>query len=277
MTSPPMIDLFDDAVLARLYELENGGFEQDLPFYLRYLSPRRGPVLECGAGTGRVALALAQRGFRVSAVERSAAMLAIAAENATALPPRVLPRITWMHGDLTRASVPGGHQAAIWAFNSLMHVAEPGGQRAALTTVHRALAPGGLLLMELGSPYNEIENPDANRLRQVYVMPWSDGGSTTCWEIRRPDFLTQTTVTELTYDLLSAEGLLTRRRATLTQRWLFPAELALLLEHCGFELLALHGDYESEDPWRDHAQPLLVVARKAGAAKRPRGSSTRRA
>ena len=147
-----MIDLFDDPVLARLYDFENGGFDQDLPFYLRYLRPRRAPVLECGAGTGRIAIALAEAGFRVSAVERSAAMLAIAAENATRLSARVLPRIHWLHGDLTRDDVPGGHQAAIWAFNSLLHVAEPGGQRAALTTVHRALAPGGLLLMELGSP-----------------------------------------------------------------------------------------------------------------------------
>ena len=260
-----MIDLFDDPVLARLYDFENGGFDQDLPFYLRYLRPRRGPVLECGAGTGRIAIALAEAGFRVSAVERSAAMLAIAAENATRLSARVLPRIHWLHGDLTRDDVPGGHQAAIWAFNSLLHVAEPGGQRAALTTVHRALAPGGLLLMELGSPYGEILNPEAGRLRQVYVMPWADGGSTTCWEIRRPDFLTQTTVTEITYDLLTAEGQLTRRRATLTQRWLFPAELALLLEHCGFELVAVHGAYDSEEPWHTASDPMLVVARRTRA------------
>ncbi len=264
-----MNDLFDDAVLARLYDFENGGFDQDLPFYLRYLSPRRGPVLECGAGTGRVALALAARRFRVHAVECSAAMLAVAAENATALPRRIHERVTWLHGDLTRAELPGGHQAAIWAFNSLMHVEGAEGQRAALQTCHRALAPGGLLLMELGSPYNEIENPDADRLRQVYMIPWADGGSTTCWEIRRPDRLTQTTVTELTYDLLTAEGALTRRRATMTQRWLFPAELSLLLESCGFALEALHGDYDSDEPWSDPAQPLLVVARKVAARRRP--------
>lgn len=59
------------------HDLEHCGYRADLPIW-RALAGRAGPssVVELGAGTGRVSLALAADGHRITAVDRSEVLLA---------------------------------------------------------------------------------------------------------------------------------------------------------------------------------------------------------
>ena len=58
------------------HDLECGAYVEDLPLW-RELAARHGePVLDVGAGTGRVALDLGRRGHRVTALDRDAALMA---------------------------------------------------------------------------------------------------------------------------------------------------------------------------------------------------------
>src|SRR6185503_4697362 len=72
----------------------------DLEIYAA-LAPEGGPILELGAGTGRLAVALAERGFSVTGVEIAPAMLAQAAAKRTELDPEVARRIELKRGDMT--------------------------------------------------------------------------------------------------------------------------------------------------------------------------------
>lgn len=57
------------------HDLEYGGYAADLPLW-RALAARQGsPILELGAGTGRVTLELARRGHRVVALDRDPRLL----------------------------------------------------------------------------------------------------------------------------------------------------------------------------------------------------------
>ena len=56
------------------YDLFHAG-TADLPFYLDCARRFGGPILELGAGTGRVLIALAEAGYEIVGVEVSAAML----------------------------------------------------------------------------------------------------------------------------------------------------------------------------------------------------------
>ncbi len=66
------------------HDVECGGYGGDLSLWEELASERSGPVLELGAGTGRVALHLARRRHRVVAVERDAALAAELARRAAA-------------------------------------------------------------------------------------------------------------------------------------------------------------------------------------------------
>ena len=60
------------------HELECASYGADLELWLELAASSPGPVLDIGAGTGRVARALAAAGFTVTALERDADLLAAA-------------------------------------------------------------------------------------------------------------------------------------------------------------------------------------------------------
>jgi len=57
------------------HDLECGGYRVDMPAWLELAERAGGPVLDVGAGTGRVSLALARAGHAVTAVDRDQALL----------------------------------------------------------------------------------------------------------------------------------------------------------------------------------------------------------
>ncbi len=58
------------------HDLECGSYVEDLPLWRRLAEQYRGPVLEIGAGTGRVALELAREGHRVTALDHDPTLIA---------------------------------------------------------------------------------------------------------------------------------------------------------------------------------------------------------
>ena len=72
-----------DAVI--WHDLECGGYRADLPHWLALAERHAGAVLDVGAGTGRVALALARAGHSVLALERDAALAGELARRAEGL------------------------------------------------------------------------------------------------------------------------------------------------------------------------------------------------
>jgi len=57
------------------HDLECGAYAQDLPLWRTLAAERGDPILDVGAGTGRVAIDLARRGHRVTALDHDHALL----------------------------------------------------------------------------------------------------------------------------------------------------------------------------------------------------------
>ncbi len=57
------------------HDLECGGYVADLPLWRELARERGGPILDVGAGTGRVALDLARNGHEVTALDRDPVLL----------------------------------------------------------------------------------------------------------------------------------------------------------------------------------------------------------
>jgi SAM-dependent methyltransferase len=104
----------------------------------------RGPCLEIGIGTGRIALPLTERGVRLVGVDLARAMLAVLAEKARG-PGRV--RVPVSVADATRMPFPDRCVGAVLASHVFHLISE---WRAAADEAVRVLRPGGVLLVDLG-------------------------------------------------------------------------------------------------------------------------------
>ncbi len=108
-----------------------------------------GSVLELGAGTGRVAFALAALGFSVTGIEIAPAMLAQAETKRAALDPAVAGRVTLRRRDMTALDLKRAFDLVICPYFTLAHVPAGAAWRNTFATAARHLAPGGLAAFHL--------------------------------------------------------------------------------------------------------------------------------
>lgn len=113
------------------------------------LVPPGGTVLELGAGTGRIALALAQRGFRVTGLDNAPPMLAQARIKRAGLGAEAADRVKFVKADMTAFDLGRTFDAVICTFYTLAHL--PSGPRWERTfkAISRHLAPGGVAAVHL--------------------------------------------------------------------------------------------------------------------------------
>jgi len=78
----PSPQLSDAQRLVVWHEIECGGYDTDLPLWRELARSGGGPVLDVGAGTGRVSLDLAARGVSVTALDLHEELLAALRERA---------------------------------------------------------------------------------------------------------------------------------------------------------------------------------------------------
>jgi SAM-dependent methyltransferase len=113
------------------------------------LAPPGGAVLELGAGSGRVAAALAERGFRVTGVEIAPAMLAQARTRRAGLAPEAAERLELRQGDMTALRLARTYDAVVCAYFTLAHVPAGTAWRNTFAAAARHLEPGGLAAFHL--------------------------------------------------------------------------------------------------------------------------------
>jgi SAM-dependent methyltransferase len=104
------------------------------------------PVLELGAGTGRLAIPLAARGLQVVALDSSATMLAKLSAN----DPQQL--VTPCLGDMVDDQPAGPFAVVFVAFNTFFNLLDAARQQACFAAVAQRLAAGGAFVIEAFVP-----------------------------------------------------------------------------------------------------------------------------
>ena len=110
------------------------------------LQPRTAVDLACG--TGSVALLLAQKGLRVTAVDMSEEMLCVAAQKAEGLRNRPM----FVCQMLQQLHLPKGVDLAVCALDSLNYITDPEDCREAIRRVYKVLNPGGCFIFDVNTP-----------------------------------------------------------------------------------------------------------------------------
>jgi SAM-dependent methyltransferase len=128
------------------HDLECGGYVEDLLLWRTLAGVTGGPVLDVGAGTGRVTLELASRGTAVVALDADAALLEALERRATGLP------VETVVADARSFSLEHRFPLVLVPMQTLQLLGGPAGRTAFLRRALGHLAPRGLLAAALADP-----------------------------------------------------------------------------------------------------------------------------
>ncbi|HTU86844.1 MAG TPA: class I SAM-dependent methyltransferase [Solirubrobacteraceae bacterium] len=129
------------------HDIECGSYGEDLPLWRSLAAAHGDPVLDIGAGTGRVALDLAGAGYQVTALDRDPELLA-------ALEERRLGDNSRIAGDISHTVVADARDfdlgdrrfpLVIVPMQTIQLLGGPDGRAGFLRCAHNHLRPGGIL------------------------------------------------------------------------------------------------------------------------------------
>ncbi len=259
----------------RYYDQAYRRRRHDVRFYVSNAVESGGPVLELGAGTGRVSFAIAEAGVDVVGIESMAPMLARAEERRGRLPRAVRERVELRRGDLERIRLRRRFPLVIAPFNVWMHLYTRESLERGFATVSHHLLPKGRFIFDvlLPDPGTMARNP-AKGYRGGAVRHPRGEVKYRYTEYFSYDPWTQieTTVMDFEHPTRESESFCT----PLTQRQLFPAELEALLHYNGFVVESHTGDFTSA-PITAATESQVIVATLRPTRGATRRSSTSRA
>ena len=133
------------------HDLECGGYVEDLPVWRELAARAGGPVLDLGAGTGRVALDLAAAGHEVVALDLDAGFLAALRERAADLP------VQTVQADAREYALDRRFALIVAPMQTVQLLGGAEGRGRFLATAAAHLARGGLLACALADALDAFD------------------------------------------------------------------------------------------------------------------------
>lgn len=245
---------------AKLYDHAYARRRYDVRFYQSIAQEIGGPILELGAGSGRVAIALARDGHEVVALDRMPSMLDRLRERLEQQPRAVRARVVIVRGDILRARLGRRFRLVIAPFNVFMHLYTRPMLEAALATVraHLESRRGRLVFDVLMPDFRAFVRDPSRPYRSRPIVDPSDGRR---WEYTEQfQFDPATSVQMVTSVLRNADDPADLRVLPLAHRQFLPAELEALLHYNGFEMIERWGDF-CRGPLSLESESQVIVAK----------------
>ena len=210
------------------------------------LQPETAVDLACG--TGSVALLLAEKGLRVTAVDLSEEMLCQASLKTQGLknPPRYICQ------PLQELRLPRGVDLAVCALDSLDYITDPADCAEAIRRIYRVLNPGGCLIFDVNTP-EKLRAMDG----QVFLDEDED-----VYCVWRGEFDEKTNICSYGMDLFQRQGGLWKRSFEEHREYAYsPEQLTGFLKDAGFTSIRVYGDRKFSAPEQGE-QRIYIKARK---------------
>ena len=256
----------------------------------RFLPARPRIVLDLACGTGRMTFPLADRGYDMIGIDGSADMLAEATDKSYERQNRLYedicarlgidpdgedtdaamevlaktPAPLFLEQDMRAFELYGTVDATVCCLDSLNYLCGDGDLCACLRNIYLYLAPGGLLVFDVNSPYKfeHIYGQNAYLLEDED----SEGRAVFCgWQ---NEYRPETRLCRFYLSIFSedANGRYTRADEEQCERCYTEAELRAALDATGFDICGFFSDFDFS-PITPHSERWYVVARtrKRGA------------
>jgi ubiquinone/menaquinone biosynthesis C-methylase UbiE len=246
-----------------LYDLRTADVIDDIRFCVEMARQVGGPVLELGAGTGRVTLALARTGLVVTGLETSRLMLQRAKLKAEQLSAKL--QVEWVEGDITNFSLGGRTFRLILApFNVLQELRDLNEIEKCLRCVAEHLEPTGKFVVMVQPPRWEALKIERRFLKTVYNPRTNE--VVNCFQSLEVDPIWQKLRGEYVYEIWDHAGHAHQIVAPFDGSYLSCPEMALLLRAAGLQLESVYGSFEREKLTAQSKQ-MIFLARSLQTAK----------
>ena len=127
------------------HDVEHGAYDADLPVWRELAEAAGGPILDIGAGTGRVAIDLAARGHEVVALDSAPELLATLSDRA--------PGVTTVTADARDFDLRATFPLVLAPMQLIQIIGGRDGRAAMLERVHAHLEPDGTFAAALADPH----------------------------------------------------------------------------------------------------------------------------
>lgn len=252
---------------AAAYDAQAEGIPGDVEFYTRLALEAHGsghPVLELACGTGRVTIPVAREGVRVVGLDRSPAMLGRAREKGAGLE-----NVRWVEGNMREFHLEERFGLVFIPYRSFLHLLTVEDQFSCLRCIHRHLAAGGRLALNIFNPdiammgrWLSGQRGGLHRRGDRYTHPES-GNEVARWETRQYRPASQEVESTFLDEELDDHGMVTSRIYNgLRLRYVFRYEMEHLFARTGFDVESLYGDLFGAE-FVDASSEMVWVARKA--------------
>ena len=255
-----------DSFIADYYDASPvvAGRTQDIAFYRSAAREHRDPVLELGCGTGRVTMALAEDGYRVTGLDNSERMLERAAQKRAALVTEARERVHFVQGDMTGFDLGEKFRLTIIPFRSFQHLIEVHQQVDCLMCVRKHLAPRGWLIVDFfQTDARRMHDPMFHEEQLVAEYEMTAGRRVRLTErivaFHRAE---QRNDVEMIYGVTHPDGRKERLVLAWTLRYFFRYEVEHLLARCGFRVSTVYGNFD-RSPLRGDSPEMIFVAEAA--------------
>ncbi|MGM9951662.1 MAG: class I SAM-dependent DNA methyltransferase, partial [Lysinibacillus sp.] len=219
------------------YDALYNDYVEDLAYIEEAASGMNGPVIELACGTGRLAIPMAKRGYRVVGVDIHEGMLALARQKAE----QAKLDMAFHRQDCTELDLDMKAPLIYMTGNSFQHFLTNDSQNALFESVKRHLQPHGHFIFD-------TRNPILSELAEVYEHTTQklDGSAAVRMERETEVYNPVTQILHCTTVIETVEeGELAHvEKSSISLRYTYPQELLRLMEMHGFELVSLFGNWK---------------------------------
>lgn len=245
---------------ADVYDVYVGAGADDLPLYLDHARKLGGPILEIGAGAGRLTLPLARAGAAVVAVDISAAMLARLSARLLQEPPDVRGRVWVVRADASRLPLRGRFRLILVPSDTLTCLLTVETQRRALANVAALLTDDGRALVDVSVPLARLAHcPPEPMLRRDTLH--GDGRRVRAWIAYALDPATQIERRRHIVQALGIDGRVDLKEFDTERRWITREEMPRLAAAAGLAVERAITGY-GNTPADERSEQILYTLRK---------------